>query len=1480
MATILVVDDRPLNREFLVTLLGYAGHTVLEAGDGADALYIAHTRLPDLVISDVLMPRMDGVELARRMQGDPVVGRIPMIFYTATYRLSEAYKLAESCGVAHVLPKPSKPRAILSLVAQVLGSDPTPEMTAEAPPVPGMLGGAVSSHSDVTGLQKQWISPSAGERLPGADSEALPGFGLRVLALLELGLELSSLREPSRLLSMFSRAAQDIMSTRHAAAALLDTDGTLRFLSTQGLPEEVTIDFRSGSSAPGVLNRVLVEGRAFHAPPQVSPTDLGLPASHPFFDDLLALPIRSATRNYGWVYFAGRLGEDRFTEADEQIGMTLATQLALTYENLSLYEASQQYAVRLEQEIAGRQQAQQTLDERQTQYRKVVDMSADALFVMQDGQFVLLNPAALHLFGAASESQVLGRDVFDFIHPDFRPVIRQRVATALQQDAPLPMMEQKLLRVDCSVVEVEACSTRFSFEGREALLVNARDITRRKRAEEMRALLAAIVESSDDAIYACDLDGRITSWNPGAERLYGYTAQEALGQPISMLAPPERQDEVELIQARLRAGEEDRSERHRIRKDGCRIDVSLTVSPLRDGAGQVIGMSRIARDVSEAKRAADALRESETRFRQLAENLREVFFLVDPATGRQLYVSPATKDIWGLTPEAMYEDPMAWAEAILPEDGAVLQAMLDARNGTGSFDCEYRIRNTDGQVRWIWARGFPIHDEQGQVYRVAGIAEDITERKEQQTKIARLNRIHAVLSGIDSTIVRVRDRQGLMNAACRIAVEEGGFGMAWIGLVDRDTQQIVPAAASNVPQDSLARLRLSAREDLPEGLGVAGEAMRTGRAVICNDMRTAAHVGVLRGEALAEGYRSVAALPLLQDGQGIGVLVLYARDVDYFDDEELVLLDELATDTAFGLQYIEREERVQFLANYDPLTGLPNAALFRDRLAQFVIGARYEGRSLAVMLLDIDRFKDLNDTLGRHVGDSLLQLVAGRLRHAVLEPCCVARVGGDTFAVAAANLPPGADATTILRDRIFEPFAHPFTLGGSEVPMSARVGVALYPGDGDEAETLYRNAEAALVQAKAQDEEFLYYAPALNARVAEKLALEHELRTALESNQLHMYYQPRVDLRSGRIIGAEALIRWQHPQRGLLLPGQFIPLAEETGLIVPIGDWVIRTVCAQLATWHAHSPVVVPVALNLSAVQFRKGQVHEVLRRALEEFDLPPDLVELEITESVVMRDVDTAARVLKSFRQLGVRLALDDFGTGYSSLAYLKRFPFDCVKIDRAFVTDITRDAEDAGIVAAIVAMAGSLRLQTVAEGVETAGQLTYLHSLGCDQIQGFLFSKAVPAEEFDAMLRAGRSLPVPQDEGAAERTLLLVDDDEQVLSSLKRALAAEGYRILSARRGEEALDVLATHRVQVVVSDERMPGMSGSELLSAVKALYPETVRIILSGYADLRTVVDAVNQGSVYKFLTKPWKDEHLRENVRDAFLRYRGPGGERV
>jgi len=563
------------------------------------------------------------------------------------------------------------------------------------------------------------------------------------------------------------------------------------------------------------------------------------------------------------------------------------------------------------------------------------------------------------------------------------------------------------------------------------------------------------------------------------------------------------------------------------------------------------------------------------------------------------------------------------------------------------------------------------------------------------------------------------------------------------------------------------------------------------------------------------------------------------------------------------------EEKLAYVSQFDALTGLPNRNLLRDRLAQSLTQATRNDWQMAVLIVDLDHFKTVNDTLGRAMGDVLLQQVASRLQNCVRSGDTVARLSADEFAIILSNLARPVDAGLVAQ-KIMETCGQPYEVGGKRTYLTASLGVALYPGDGTDPDMLLGNADIATHRAKEQGRNNCqFYLPQMNARTLQRMQTEAALRGALERNEFLLHYQPKADLCTGALCGFEALLRWQHPERGLVPPGEFISVLEDTGLIVPVGEWVLRTVCQQIAAWQKLGLVALPVAVNLSVRQFQHENLETEIRNILTETGIHPRLLELELTESLLMTDAEAAAQTLRNLKSIGVSLAVDDFGTGYSSLAYLKRFPLDCLKIDRAFIRDCIADPDDAMIATAVINLAHSLKLKVVAEGVETEAQLNFMRSHGCDQIQGYYFARPLDvAVATQALVEGSRLQGAAYDGGAHRSTLLLVDDNADDLELGELNLAPDGYRILTAKSPHAALDVLANNRIDAVISDQNMPGMSGADFLAAVRKLYPEVLRILMSASDDPDMLPKAVNEAGIHKFLSKHWDGQRLRQALREA------------
>jgi len=614
------------------------------------------------------------------------------------------------------------------------------------------------------------------------------------------------------------------------------------------------------------------------------------------------------------------------------------------------------------------------------------------------------------------------------------------------------------------------------------------------------------------------------------------------------------------------------------------------------------------------------------------------------------------------------------------------------------------------------------------------MARDRSERKKVEDRLKSLHRLYAMATGISASMVRVRDRTDLFNRSCQTAVEHGEFEMAWIAVIDPNENRIVPVAwaGHDEPVMSAIKAHFSSSEGTLQGNTLAARAIREKAAIISNDVQN--DEGLIFGKMHAQsGVRSLAVFPLIVSDNAIGVFALYTSKPEFFDAAGLLLLTELAGNVAFALDHLERRERLDRLSNYDTLTGLANRRSFLERVAQYMRSADDDGHKMAVFLIDLERFKKLNDSLGRSAGDALLKQVAEWLARNAENVNLVARLDADHFAVMLPKVMFESSVARMLDKTIAAFMKHEFSLNGAVYRMAAKFGVAVFPDDGTDADTLINNAEAALKKAKASRDRYLFYAQKMMETVAISVGMENRLRRALEREEFVLHYQPKVNILSGKVTGAEALIRWNDPVSGLTLPGRFIPILEETGLIHDVGRWALRKAMEDYQRWRNGGLPAVRIAVNVSALQLRNQNFVAEIQQAVSVAADAAAGLQLEITESVIMQDVNHSIGSLLAIRALGVTIAIDDFGTGFSSLNYLAKIPVDTLKIDRSFVVEMISATGGLTLVSVIINLAHALKLNTVAEGVETEEQLRQLRLLGCHEMQGYLFGKPMPVESFE---------------------------------------------------------------------------------------------------------------------------------------------------
>ncbi|NCB57615.1 MAG: EAL domain-containing protein [Gammaproteobacteria bacterium] len=609
-----------------------------------------------------------------------------------------------------------------------------------------------------------------------------------------------------------------------------------------------------------------------------------------------------------------------------------------------------------------------------------------------------------------------------------------------------------------------------------------------------------------------------------------------------------------------------------------------------------------------------------------------------------------------------------------------------------------------------------------------------------------LVRAFNLLRKCGSALIRAKNEQDLLSDICRLSIEVGGYKMAWVGFASNNQDQtVIPVAQYGDDTGYLGKVVIS-WSDAITGNGPVGVAIKTEKTVVNQNVINNKQFSPWREAALECGFQSSIALPLKIYEKTVGTFVIYSSDAHAFSAAEVSLLEELANDLAFGIKTLRMhvkhsaaEKRLAFLAYHDPLTGLPNRRLLNQRFNIAMNAANRNNTGVALLFLDLDNFKQINDSLGHNLGDQFLIKATDRLQQYLRKEDTLSRQGGDEFIILLNNIS-GSHVESIenIAKNIIKAFSQPIKIDGLAVSTTLSIGISLYPGDEKDFENLLNQADTALAHAKDSGRNiYCFFSEKMNDDALEFAKLKEGLRAALTNSELEIYYQTQIDIRNFKTIGVEALLRWKHPEHGMISPSKFIPVAERSGLIIPIGEWVLQEACRQAQIWRTthHMPDLV-VAVNLSAMQFKRGTLIDTVNRALKLARLPPKNLELELTESILLQDINEVKATLRKLKEIGVRLSIDDFGTGYSSLAYLKQLAVDKLKIDRSFVHDMVDDKDGSAIVKAIITLGHTLELDVIAEGVETEQQVTLLREYGVDEIQGYFFSRPLPPDEITTFI------------------------------------------------------------------------------------------------------------------------------------------------
>lgn len=843
-----------------------------------------------------------------------------------------------------------------------------------------------------------------------------------------------------------------------------------------------------------------------------------------------------------------------------------------------------------------------------------------------------------------------------------------------------------------------------------------------------KAFSDTMIESMPGIVYLFDEQRQFLRWNRNLKTVTGYSDVEIAKMHALDFFSDEERPQVELKIAEVFEKGTASTEASLQSKSGVATPYLMIGRRIvSDGKSCLLG---IGIDISEHKRNERQLQEQDALFIEMSAMAHIGGWSFDPRTGDGIWTEEVAR-IHEIEPRAATNASFGLSFYHGESREKIESAVREAIDRGAPYDLELEMVTASGTHKWVRTMASPLV-ENGKVTRIRGSFQDITERKTAENRIRRLNRVLEVLSQINSLIVRVQDRNELFRETCKIATDAGGFRMSMVAMVDQAGASIVPVAAEGKNATLLADIRQMLSSNELAAMTMVARAIREKKPVVSNDSQHDPAVVFARPYAEA-GINSMVVLPLIVENKAVGVLALYATESEFFLAEEMQLLAELTSDISFAIDHINKQEQLNYLAFFDALTGLANRSLFLERVRQFTHN-RNAGQRLALFLIDMERFKRINDSLGRGAGDVLLVQIAKWMTDYVKDANLLARIGEDHFAAVMPDVRQDGDIGRLVEKTQTALQGHPFVLNDTEIRISAKIGIAIFPDDGTDAETLLGNAEAALKMAKKTGDRYLFHTKRIAETVSGKLSLENQLRQAIDSEEFVLHYQPKVNLMNGKVVAAEALIRWNNPRTGLVLPGEFIPLLEETGLIFEVGRWALRKSIEDNQRWRNAGLASMRVAVNVSPLQLRNQNFVAEIKRKISTEPRAAEGLELEITESVFMEDLEHNISTLQAIRDMGVTIAIDDFGTGFSSLSYLSKLPVDTLKIDRSFVVNMTKGPQGLALVSTIINLGHSLGLKVVAEGVDAEEQSHLLRLLSCDEMQGFSFSEPVPAEIFEA--------------------------------------------------------------------------------------------------------------------------------------------------
>ena len=976
--------------------------------------------------------------------------------------------------------------------------------------------------------------------------------------------------------------------------------------------------------------------------------------------------------------------------------------------------------VALSTDITERKATEAKLRDSEARYRSLVENTPDGIFIHRAGKPLFVNQALVELAGARDAEEVLSRRVEDFLFPEDLPTVAARSAQ-LEGGIPVPPRVLRFKRLDGRVGLVKLDSHLIDFEGQPALRAFVRTMTESMLAEEAlkesEERYRQLVDASPDGI-GVSVEGRLILANPAYLKLMGATSIDQLrGRPLADFTHPDYHDAIQARLAALNRGEVNPPiEQKLIRIDGSTLDVEIQSTPVTYDKKRAA--LSIIRNIAERKQAERALIDSEHRYRQLIELLPDPVFVLD---GEHVVFSNAgTRRLLELDAE-LADHPLELIHLAPEEDRAVLREMMDAVSlGRRPKTGEIRLRQNKGLVAVeVRAAAIDIDGRKGALV----IARDLSQRQKAEE-------LQSALYRIAQASTRLVGSEALFSELHNIVAELMYAKNFFIGMLNPEGTHI-----------SFPYFRDEYDEvpptPLPLERSLSGYVIRTGKPLLADQKTIEELEGISGVTTYGRMATSWIGVPLIRGSATFGILVVQSYDPDFrHDPADRDLLTFVSGHIAEAIERKRKDDQIQSLAYIDSLTGLPNRFLFDDRLDTALAFAERHLTSLAVLFVDLDRFKEVNDTLGHSVGDGVLRLVSARLAGCLRESDTLARRGGDEFLA----ILPGTSqrGAALVAQKLVDSLRVPLDAAGSEVLVTASVGIAIFPDDGADRETLLKAADLAMYGAKETGRDtHQVFSTSLRDNVERRVAMERGLRAAISRSKLVVYYQPIMDSKSGRPLAVEALVRWPDEQGGMIPPSEFIPLAEHTGLILAIGEVVLRDSIRAMKSIPPFGPMPLNLAVNVSVRQLSNPSFVEDFLALLQAEDFPASRLHIEITETAALSEGQVIGEQLRRLKKAGASIAIDDFGVGYSSLSRLRQMPVDMLKIDASFIRDMIEDPDDAAIANAVVSLGRALNMRVVAEGVERLDQHQALESWGCDLVQGYLYARPAPIDQLIVWLR-----------------------------------------------------------------------------------------------------------------------------------------------